>query len=278
MPTRIIDIQDKRIYRKVYLRREVITAFQFALARGRSVAVKAVIFDLDGTITAFNLDYMALRSEVRGLLTRKGVPASVLFLNESVSDMLDKSEVFMRNIGKSKRIIEKMRNEAFELAERYELEAAKTTSLLPNVMETLKTLRKMGLKIGLCTVNSEKTARYILKRFGIEDFFDAVIPRNKVKHVKPSAEHLQAVLKALKVAPREALLVGDATRDMECARELRVMAVALPTGVSTQKELMQAGANYLITSVGDLPNLVESARSSQDKLKKRQTALYVPKI
>ena len=222
--------------------------------------IKAVIFDLDGTITAFNLDYMTVRSEVRGLLVRAGVPASVLFVNESIFDMLNKTEIFMKNSGRSMRALSKVRNEALAIAERHELEAAKMTSLLPSVVETLKTLKEMGLKIGLCTVNSEKSANYITKRFGIAEFFDAVIPRNKVQHIKPSGEHLEAVLKTLKVSPKETLLVGDAARDMECARESRVMAVGLSTGVSTQKELMDAGANYLITSIADLPSLIKATK------------------
>lgn len=239
------------------------------------MTTKAIIFDLDGTITAFNLDYMTLRSEVRSFLIRTGVPASVLFVNESIFDMLNKTEIFLRNSGKSTRTIEKVRNDALAIAERHELEAAKTTSLLPSVVETLKILKEMGLKIGLCTVNSEKSASYILKRFGIADFFDAVVPRNKVKHVKPSGEHLEAVLKALKVCSKEALLVGDATRDMQCARELKVMAVGLSTGISTQKELMNAGANYLITSIADLPRLIETARLVT-KRKVREKAVQNP--
>jgi HAD superfamily hydrolase (TIGR01509 family) len=239
------------------------------------MTTKAIIFDLDGTITAFNLDYMTLRSEVRSFLIRTGVPASVLFVNESIFDMLNKTEIFLRNSGKSTRTIEKVRNDALAIAERHELEAAKTTSLLPSVVETLKILKEMGLKIGLCTVNSEKSASYILKRFGIADFFDAVIPRNKVKHVKPSGEHLEAVLKALKVSSKEALLVGDAARDMQCARELKAMAVGLSTGISTQKELMNAGANYLITSIADLPSLIETARLVT-KRKVRKKAIQDP--
>jgi len=237
------------------------------------MTIKAAIFDLDGTVAAFNLDYMTLRSEVRGFLIRTGVPASILFVNESIFDMLNKTEIFLKNGGKSVRTVEKVRSEALAIAEKHELEAAKTTSLLPNVIETLKILKKMGLRIGLCTVNSEKSTSYILKRFEIAGFFDAVIPRNKVKHVKPSGEHLEAVLKALKVSPKEAVLVGDGTRDMECARELKVVAVGLSTGVSTQKELMNAGANYLITSIADLPSLIETAKRVAKQSRKRQADL-----
>jgi HAD superfamily hydrolase (TIGR01549 family) len=230
--------------------------------------VKAVVFDLDGTIASFNLDDMTVRSDARGYLIKQGLPASVLSSNESIFDMLKKTEIFLKNSGKSDRAVSKIRNEVLAIAEGYELEAAKTTGLLPGVVETLETLKKMGLKLGLCTINSEKSTNYILKRFGMTKFFEAVVPRNRVKNVKPSIEHLEATLKALKVSAEDALLVGDGTRDMQCARELRVIAVGLPTGVSSQKELMASGADYLVTSVTDLPMLVENIKQNQRNYRK----------
>jgi phosphoglycolate phosphatase-like HAD superfamily hydrolase len=81
-----------------------------------------------------------------------------------------------------------------------------------------------------------------------------------VKYVKPNTEHLEATLEALKVGPDEAMLIGDGTRDMQCARELNVLAVGLPTGVSSLDDLMASGADYLITSITDLPALIEETR------------------
>lgn len=224
------------------------------------MVVKAVVFDLDGTIAGSNLDYMTVRSDVRGFLLKKGLPASVLLSNESIFEMLKKVEIFLKNNGKSEKAVRKVREEALDIAEKYELEAAKTTGLLPGVVETLKVLKKMGLKLGLCTINSEKSTNYILKRFDITKFFDVIVPRNKVKYVKPNTEHLEVTLEALKVGPDEAMLVGDGTRDMQCARELNVLAVGLSTGVSSQDDLMASGANYLITSITDLPTLIEETQ------------------
>jgi phosphoglycolate phosphatase len=222
-----------------------------------AMAIKAVIFDLDGTLATFNIDYRAVRADVRSFLVKKGLPASVFSINESIFEMLKKAEIFMKNNGKSEKAFMDTRAEALAIAEKYELEAAKTTSLLPGVLETLKTLKKTSLKVGLCTINSEKSTNYILKRFGIAAFFDAVTPRESVKYVKPSTEHLEATFKALEVEPEEAMVVGDGAGDMKCARELKAIAVALPTGVSNPKELITSGANYLITSITDLPTLIE---------------------
>lgn len=232
------------------------------------MAVKAVVFDLDGTIASFNLDYMTVRADVRSYLIKFGLPASILSPNESIFDMLKKAEIFLKNNGKSERAVSRVRNEALSIAEKYEVEAAKTTGLLPGVSETLEALKEMGLKIGLCTINSEKSTSYILKRFGISKFFDAVTPRNKVKYVKPNTEHLEATLKALHVKPSEAILVGDGGRDMRCARESSVIAVGFPTGISQEKELISSGANYLVTSIAELPTLVQTiGKSSRPRRK-----------
>jgi HAD superfamily hydrolase (TIGR01549 family) len=219
--------------------------------------IRAVIFDLDGTLASFNIDYKAVRADVRNLLIKRDLPASLFSINESIFEMLKKTEIFMKNNGNPEKMMEDIREKALATAEKYELEAAKTTSLLPGVPETLKALKKMSLKIGLCTINSEKSANYILKRFKIAEFFDAVTPRNSVRQVKPNTEHLEATLKALEAKPEESMVVGDGVSDIKCARELQAIAVGLPIGVSSSKELINAGANYLITSVTDLPMLVE---------------------
>ena len=48
------------------------------------MAIEAVIFDLDGTLAHFSLDFKALRSEVRTYLMSIGVPAPLLDVNESI--------------------------------------------------------------------------------------------------------------------------------------------------------------------------------------------------
>ncbi|MGB9960327.1 MAG: HAD family hydrolase [Candidatus Bathyarchaeales archaeon] len=219
--------------------------------------IKAVVFDLDGTLVKFNLDYKSLRAEARDFLIRQGVPASVLSINESIFSMLKKTEIFMKNNGKKEKDLEEVYKGIWSLTEKYELEAAKSTNLVPGATEVLKKLKEKSFKIGLCTVNSEKTSGYILKKFKIEGFFNAVTPRDHVKHVKPDVEHLEATLKALEVKPEEAIMVGDSPIDMECARKLGTIAVGVPTGVSKPQELMDAGAHYLITSITDLPTLIE---------------------
>jgi HAD superfamily hydrolase (TIGR01549 family) len=224
------------------------------------LVIEAVIFDLDGTLAHFNLDYKALRSEVRTYLMSVHVPASVLDVNESIFEMLKKAEIFIKNSSKSPEAFVEVRTQALAIAERYEMEAATTTNLLSGAVEMLKELQKMNLKMGLCTTSSEKAANYILQRFKIDGFFKVVVPRDKVKYVKPHTEQFEVALKTLGVHAKATLIIGDSVVDMQSARELKAIAVGLPTGLTTTEQLMSNGANYIITSLTDLPVLVKKIK------------------
>lgn len=217
--------------------------------------IKAVIFDLDGTLKEFNLDTKACRTEIINLLTQQGFSSSLFSLNESAFDMLKKVE--KSPIIKDRKIqFTKIKDMVFSVVEEFELEAARTAKIFENIPETLKTLRDMKLKIALCTISSEKTTDYVLKRFNLEQFFDAVVTRESVSEVKPHPTHLEAALDALKVMSPEAVLVGDSVKDIQCAVQLNVLAVGVTTGLSSREELTCSGAHYIASSVTDIPILV----------------------
>ncbi len=218
--------------------------------------IKAVIFDLDGTLKEFNLDIKACRTKIINLLTQRGFSRSLFLLNESAFDMLKKVKKSpITKDGKSN--FTKIKDMVFSVVEEFELEAARTAKIFEDIPETLKALRDMKLKIALCTISSEKTTKYVLKRFHLEQFFDAVVTRESVFEVKPHPTHLEAALDALKVRSQEAVLVGDSIKDIECAVQLNVLAVGVTTGLSSLEELTCSGAHYIASSVTDIPILVE---------------------
>ena len=221
------------------------------------VLIKAVVFDLDGTLASFNLDYQTIKTEVRDYLLKRGVPALMLSVSLSVFGLLRRTEVYFKFTGKSAKVLKEVRMEALAIAEKYELEAAMCTSLLSGAVETLNALRRMNLKIGLCTINSDKSVDCILQRFKLGEFFDVTVPRNRVKYVKPHREHLEVVLKALGSASKSTVVVGDSGVDMSCAKKLKVIAIGFDTGSSAMKQLTDKGANYVITALIDLPVLIE---------------------
>jgi phosphoglycolate phosphatase len=233
------------------------------------MAVKAVVFDMDGTVVTFNLDFRSARAEAMGFLETKGFPRSLFSLNESVFEMLKKVEVSMKNSGKGKKDFSRLRRAVLAVLEKYEKESASSTELVPGVVEALKALKKMKLGVGLFTVNGEKSTNYILDTFHLRQFFDAVLTRDSVPFVKPDPVHLQTVLKALKVKPQEAVVVGDSVWDMKSAHELGVFAVGVLSGVSSPQELTNAGANVMISSPIDLIPLIEELNKEPSEGRKK---------
>lgn len=219
-------------------------------------SIKAVIFDLDGTIVDFKLDYMTVRAEAKRLLTSYGFPPSIFSVNESVFEMLKKAEIFMRNSGKNEKEIEDIKRKVLEIADKYELEAARNTSPVSGSIEVLNQLKKMGLKIGLFTINGSKATNYILRSFRLKRFFDAIVTREDVRKVKPDTMHLEAVLKKLEVRAENTIVVGDSIIDMKSAKALGAFAVGVTTGLSSPRDLTEAGAMCIITSLTDLPRLI----------------------
>src|SRR4030067_3265188 len=97
--------------------------------------IKAVIFYLDGTLASLNLDYKTLRALIKNYLVKKGVPASILSLKESIFEMLRKTEVWAENSGHPAKFMDEARRETWDIAEKYELEAAPRPNLLPGVLD-----------------------------------------------------------------------------------------------------------------------------------------------
>ncbi|MGD8506673.1 MAG: HAD family hydrolase [Candidatus Bathyarchaeota archaeon] len=231
--------------------------------------IKAVIFDLDGTIADFNLDYKASRAEIIQYLVEEGFPRSQFSMNDNLFEILNKVEIFMKNHRKEEQI-QNVKASIFSIAERHEMEAARTTRLMPGIRETLKALRKMKLKLALFTVNSRNPANYILRTFKLNRYFDAVITRDDVFAVKPNPGHLKTVLDVIEVKPKEALVVGDSIWDMKSARALNSFAIGTTTGIASSQQLTNAGAHCLISSPTDIITLVEQLDRTRPK-KKPQT-------
>jgi len=227
--------------------------------------IRAVIFDLDGTLKEFNLDTKACRTKIINLLTQQSFSRSLFSIKETAFDMLVKVKKYLTAKGLEKQEFAKIKDMVFSVVEDFELEAARTAKMFAGIPETLKALRDMKLKIALCTISSEKTTSYILKRFYLEQFFDAVITRESVFEVKPHPTHLEAALNALKVESQEAVLVGDSVKDIECAIQLNVLAVGVTTGLSSIEELTCSGAHYIASSANDIPILIQKLNSKNSE-------------
>lgn len=81
--------------------------------------------------------------------------------------------------------------------------------LYPEVKETLKALREMGLKVGIVTNGYQTDIDEILARTGLAGAFDVTVGADAVGLPKPSKKIFLHALKELEVPAEETLFVGD---------------------------------------------------------------------
>ena len=162
--------------------------------------IKAVIFDLDGTITEPYFDFDAIREEIG--MARNGGP--VLEAMEKMSP--------------------EQRQRAEAILHFHEERALAASKLNPGTRETLADLRRRGICIGILTRNRKCNAEAIARRHNVQ--FDRIVGREDGP-VKPDAFGVKYLCECFGVEPAETLLVGDYLHDLLCARAAGAIPVLL---------------------------------------------------
>jgi len=190
--------------------------------------IKAVIFDLDGTITQPYFDFDAIREEIG--LARDSGP-----LLESMEKMTVKQ-----------------RQNAEEILHYHEQKAVEESKLNPNAKKTLSALRSAGIYIGILTRNKRDNAFAIAEKHDLK--FDTVIGREDGP-VKPDTFGMLRICEQFDVEPQEALLVGDYLFDLQCAKSAGAVAVLLAN--HNQADEFVEHADFCIEDIGELLGIID---------------------
>ena len=189
--------------------------------------IKAVIFDLDGTITQPYFDFDAIREEIG--LSRNSGP--ILEAMETMSLQ--------------------QRQHAEQILLDHEQEAVMKSKLNTGAKETLSRLREVGISIGVLTRNKRTNAFEIARKHDLE--FDAVIGREDGP-VKPDAFGVLQLCRQFGVTPAETLLVGDYLFDLLCARAAGAVAVLLANH-SQANEFIEH-ADFCISNISEILDII----------------------
>lgn len=136
----------------------------------------------------------------------------------------------------------------------YEKNAAVLTRPYPGVVETLKTLKARGHRLGLCTNKPQTASQNLLRDLDLAGFFECVGGGDRYPVRKPNPGHLLGVLAELGVAPDTAIMVGDNEHDAETARAAKVRFVLVPYGYA-RMSLAEIPADFRIDRFDDILNI-----------------------
>lgn len=222
-----------------------------SVAPARPLQVKAVLFDVDGTL----VDSLPAFLEV----ARRAAPE--LTVSEAlVRQALNGQKLFWdlllpaESPGRAERIAG-FTGEARRLWP----EVLRTHGrAFPGLAATLDGLQARGLRLGIVTGLRDGSFEP-LQRAGVFDRFGAVITRAQVARGKPHPDSLLAGSEALGIEPAQAVYVGDTPIDVQAARAAGMSAVAVLTGAGDSAVLSAAFPDRIVSSVARLPEILEAA-------------------
>ena len=212
-------------------------------------AVRAVLFDFDGTLVEQRVDFARMRREALAVLAAHGVdPAPLAGMH--VLEMVERAgrALVARDPLRGAARAEALAADARRAIEDVECQGASSARALPGAAALLGDLRARGMGVGIVTRNCRVAVERVLARLARECDaleYDVLLTRDDVPHVKPDPRHLQAALDRLGVAGAEAAMCGDHPMDIAAGRGVGACTVGvLPAGQGP--EYMAAAAPDLV--------------------------------
>ncbi len=151
--------------------------------------LKAILFDMDGTITRPHIDWQDLRQRV-------GVPLGTPIM-EYVESLPEPDQ-----------------SRADAIVREIEFDAAQQAVLNPGAAELIAQLNTYPIKLALITNNHREAMHHVVRQFDLH--FDLLLSREDAP-LKPAPDLLLLALKEFQLSPAETYFVGDGRYDrMAC--------------------------------------------------------------
>ena len=190
------------------------------------MVLRAVIFDLDGTVVENSYDWPLIKRT----------------LGSGDTPILE----YLYGLKGPERELK------LAVLEKFEAEQTARAVLRPGMDELLEMLWERGVRTALVTNNSLKNTEALVGRFGLR--FDLVLTRESGLW-KPSGAAFRRIMREFGAGPEECAVVGDTKYDLAAAAEAGVGAVFIIT--DNAAEFTAAGA-VVCRSAGELKQKFEA--------------------
>lgn len=97
--------------------------------------------------------------------------------------------------------------------------------LFPGVKEMLTEVKARGFKTGIATSRVAKTLFEGLRKYELEQYFDAIVTVEDIKKPKPEPDTILKVLEKLHSVPEASIMIGDSIHDILCAHNAGTSSV-----------------------------------------------------
>jgi 2-phosphoglycolate phosphatase len=216
--------------------------------------LKAVLFDLDGTLLNTAPDFIHILNDMR--TERHLSPIDVEnfkpFISQGSSAMLR----FAFNMKESNPDFPKTLEEFYGF---YLARMGEHSHYFPGILELLDKLDEQQIKWGVVTNRLERNIPKIMEIFGILSRQSCMVGADTTAHRKPHPAPLIHAAKLLNLPRRNCLYVGDYPTDIQAAKKANMKAVAVTWGYCESIErLEECKPDYLIDTPEKILDILES--------------------
>jgi pyrophosphatase PpaX len=210
--------------------------------------VKAVLFDLDGTLLDSS---RAITDAVENVLKARGLRCNRNDVAGMIGAPLENIfAVLVPNLS-----TEEVWRLVLEYRKYYMAHHLERTSIYPLTRVLLTRLKARGYKLGIVTGKHREPVVDALDHFGISGFFDAVVTGYEVKNHKPAPDIVLEAAKRLGVSPKECVVVGDSPLDVEAGRRAGSLTVAVLSDLYSRNQLENAKPTVIVEDIGAIQNM-----------------------
>lgn len=238
------------------------------LPRWRGEELRAVLFDLDGTLmdTADDITVILNRAlteqhlgslapdQVRELIGR-GIPTLIA---RAVDKLGGNGDAAVQAL-----LLERF---YFHHERLYRLDECSARPY-PYAAEVLARLHGVGLKLAVVTNKKHDFAVDLLARAGLSAWIEVVVGGDACARAKPDPQPLHFACNSVQVDPARALMVGDSLTDVLAARAAGMPVVCVPYGYNEGRDPLTLPCDAFIDTLAELPGLIFSARVPSAALK-----------
>lgn len=129
--------------------------------------------------------------------------------------------------------------------------------------QLLSDLHADGRKVAIATSRTREGTLDYMERFGITQYFDAIVAMDDVTNHKPNPETCLVAMEKLGAIPEESVMLGDTRFDIGCAINAGIDSILVGWGeVTTADKLGEIGyqPSYVAETIADLYDILEIKR------------------